>query len=307
MYSTLRENNVPVFPTSGFLLAIVRQKGFSPWDLDIDMGILDTDIPELEAIADKIPYEVRVNWDYCSWWIGGDEVEINGELPKADKWGRTLDAAYQMNGKRTRHGLLDGQIFKLDEDGKTLRDCSHGKDLRYVERSTETTVPEDQLLGNETKDEIEAKRLSILKQYKTEFSIEDFDRDNFIPMPFYCTEVLVPPGYAKYLSAYYGEDWREVARNKCSRPHGQLFKAMQWHCHLPQYTSALDQPHELVGDEIHRGRVKTAECNPKEDEPPPVVRLTKQERKEAKKEHNKEKKEMKKEKKMQKESEKNNG
>ena len=50
VHSILEKNNIPYFVIAGTLLGAVRHQGIIPWDNDIDIGILESDIPRINSI-----------------------------------------------------------------------------------------------------------------------------------------------------------------------------------------------------------------------------------------------------------------
>ncbi len=63
-----RENNIKYFLQGGGLLAAYRQKRFTPWDDDLDIGVMRKDLNKLFMILEKYPlfelkYFYHLKWD----------------------------------------------------------------------------------------------------------------------------------------------------------------------------------------------------------------------------------------------------
>eukprot|EP00929_Paragymnodinium_shiwhaense_P065808 TRINITY_DN32969_c0_g1_i1.p1 TRINITY_DN32969_c0_g1~~TRINITY_DN32969_c0_g1_i1.p1 ORF type:complete len:324 (-),score=16.01 TRINITY_DN32969_c0_g1_i1:224-1195(-) len=205
VYEVMHQHGVEVFPRNGFLIMVARDHGFSRWDMDVDMAILDTNCEKLRSMRDAIS-------------ATGSSLEITGE----DACGR-----WQV----TRHDLpwpvMDGHTWAT-QNGYT-------KPIDIEDR----------------------------------FPVSDWALDQPLMMKFYCTDVALPRGYETYLSAKYGESWRDVAINKCSKPDGPLYKIDSKHCEsCACYNGALSLPVASRPGVYARGGIDSEKCTGFSDEPP---------------------------------------
>lgn len=64
----LDKNNIKYWASGGTLLGSVRHEGFIPWDDDVDIAIIDTDIEKLKSIRPQLNalgYDIETNFALC--------------------------------------------------------------------------------------------------------------------------------------------------------------------------------------------------------------------------------------------------
>lgn len=234
-----KEYNLHYFALYGTLLGAVRDKGFIPWDDDMDIGMLRGDLLKLERIApDVFPREMHMV-SYQS--LKG----FNTVLPRVTNGLREFPKDIQTRIKKYRCPYIVGvDIFPFDyvpptEEERELQkqllflleyceELVKAEDtpislLRYnivqVEETFNVTIDErkpkeeivNQLVlledavcamyGPDDSDEV---AISFLQQnWDRRFKAELFT--NTIMQPFEFTELPIPVGYKEFLTAYYGD------------------------------------------------------------------------------------------------------
>ena len=62
LFEIFNQQNIPIFARDGFLLGVIRHKGFLPFDIDPDVGILSEDYNKLKSI--KLPEKYCIKYQH---------------------------------------------------------------------------------------------------------------------------------------------------------------------------------------------------------------------------------------------------
>jgi len=183
--ATALRYNIRLFPRNGFLLGIVRHKGYLPHEkIDTDMGMFESDFKTDKMIGKFGTYTLRMMKKHLSWsktWDGvhpttgrklpsGVNLLINGK-----KW-KTISLFFDLNDKEVFYPKWTAN----HNVGGSIKETT-----RWIKEGAKVVIS-----GNN--------RYSIFN--KSAF-------DSVVSVDFYHRKINIPSGYKEILSNFYGRNW----------------------------------------------------------------------------------------------------
>ena len=192
--ATALRYNIRLFPRNGFLLGIVRHKGYLPHEkIDTDMGMFESDFKTDKMIGKFGTYTLRMMKNHLSWSQTWDGVH--------PKTGRKLPSGVNLliNGKKWKtislfFDLNDKEVFYPKWTGYHNVKGSIKETTRWIKEGAKVVIS-----GNN--------RYSIFN--KSAF-------DSTVSVDFYHRKINIPSGYKEILTNFYGRNWLKPEKRKAS-------------------------------------------------------------------------------------------
>ena len=234
LFSVCDKYGLKIWAEGGTMQGAVREKGYIPWDDDMDLMMLREDYDKLISVADKefsSPYHLQSFGRDRHYYRGHAQMRCDGtaailpddiwkpyhqgifidifvydSVPDEDtpEWNRALERADFIQDTLMSTSLHSGRITSLKTYVKCFKSCvyclMHGRHKlikEYDDLFRQFDVEENKRLGAPSFRRINRQRWIQRKEWYREGEY----------MPFEDMQVMVPVEYDKALKAQYGDDY----------------------------------------------------------------------------------------------------
>ena len=190
--NTALKYDIRIFPRNGFLLGIVRHKGYLPQEkIDADLGILESDFKSIDMQGKFGVYKLQL-------------------IKKHLSWSRTWNGIHPKTARKLPSGV---NVFI---DGKKWRTISLFFDLNDKEVFYPKWTADFNVQGSIKENNRWSKEgASLVINGTNRYSI--FSKSSFASvasLDFYHRKISVPIGYKEILKNFYGKNWMRQEKRK---------------------------------------------------------------------------------------------